>query len=306
LLFFLVSFILLYFLPEQAFAFGPLVHLKLAEEILRERHFFPDFVRIALSASPLAYLYGSFLADLILGKSFFVSDREHSHSWEVGFQLLEKAESLEQKSFALGYLSHLAADTVAHNYFVPVLLLLRRKRFSRGHLSWELLYDRTVLPIFCQRLHLLLHHPARWIHLKFLQRHLKATLFSHPVNSFLFSSQIRLQNRYQRIRLVREIGRHEFPIPPLFSSRSERLARSAIYGLLRDPFHSPLLSLDPRGRESILRVKRISRNLSRKNAPLTLTQAHEAFFCVFTERIPFKESLDPAKAPLQRFDGAPS
>jgi hypothetical protein len=115
-----------------------------------------------------------------------------------------------------------------------------------------------------------------------------------------------LQNRYQRIRLVREIGRHEFPIPPLFSSRSERLARSAIYDLLRDPFHSPLLSLDPRGKESFFRVRRITRTLRRKNAPLTLSQAHEAFFGILSERIPFKESPDPARAPLQRFDGAPS
>ncbi|MCP4454154.1 MAG: zinc dependent phospholipase C family protein, partial [Planctomycetes bacterium] len=43
----------------------------------------------------------------------------HSHNWVTGFKLLSSAKDPRVLSYAYGYLSHLAADVVAHNYYVP-------------------------------------------------------------------------------------------------------------------------------------------------------------------------------------------
>src|SRR6185503_5197492 len=61
----------------------------------------------------------------------------HCHSWTVGQEIYDLAESDALRSFALGYLCHLAADTVAHNYFVPRQLVLTTATMGLGHSYWE-------------------------------------------------------------------------------------------------------------------------------------------------------------------------
>jgi hypothetical protein len=59
------------------------------------------------------FLYGNIMADTILGKKYLPDDKS-SHSWDVGLKLFDQAKSWPERAFAYGYLSHLAADTVAH------------------------------------------------------------------------------------------------------------------------------------------------------------------------------------------------
>lgn len=56
------------------------------------------------------------MADIILAKNLLPIEK-NSHSWEVGFSLLESAKKPSEKTFSLGYISHLAADTVAHGIY---------------------------------------------------------------------------------------------------------------------------------------------------------------------------------------------
>lgn len=268
-----------FLLPGDLCAFGPLTHLRYGEWILGVRACLPSYVGEAISASPLAYLLGSFLADLIVGKSFFVRDYEHSHTWETGFRLYERAGDREEASFMLGYLSHLAADTVAHNYFIPTFLLLNRRRW--GHLYWEMVYDRYSLPAHAHRLRFLVNHPRSRSLRRFLEVHLKETLFSHPLNSLLFSSQLRFLGRYQGVRLRLEARRGELFLAPGFARHCDDLALRAIYSLLRDGFPSPVVALDPRGRKALSRARFLSRSLnppSHPPIPLTLSEARKEFY----------------------------
>src|SRR2546428_465863 len=41
------------------------------------------------------------------------------------------------RAFGLGYLAHLAADSVAHNFFVPKQLAVTSSTSSLGHSYWE-------------------------------------------------------------------------------------------------------------------------------------------------------------------------
>ena len=53
-----------------------------------------------------------------IAKKYAAAGR-HCHSWPVGFEILDRARDEPLRAFSLGYLAHLAADVVAHNYFVP-------------------------------------------------------------------------------------------------------------------------------------------------------------------------------------------
>jgi hypothetical protein len=49
-----------------------------------------------------------------------------------------------ERAFILGYLGHLAADTIAHNHFVPYHLARYARTKGLGHLYWEMNADRFV------------------------------------------------------------------------------------------------------------------------------------------------------------------
>ena len=51
----------------------------------------------------------------------------------MGLEIYDKARDEALKSFALGYLAHLAADTVAHNFFVPRYLIIASRTSGVGH-----------------------------------------------------------------------------------------------------------------------------------------------------------------------------
>jgi hypothetical protein len=76
------------------------------------------------------------MADIIIGKKYMPREK-NSHSWQVGLSLLESSTKQQQKAFSYGYLSHLAADTVAHR------ILTKHKR-NLGHTIYELKADSIV------------------------------------------------------------------------------------------------------------------------------------------------------------------
>jgi hypothetical protein len=58
--------------------------------------------------------------------------------------MLANAESSASKAFCYGYLSHLAADTIAHNYYIPNQLYLTSSTKRLGHVYWEFRSDSDV------------------------------------------------------------------------------------------------------------------------------------------------------------------
>ena len=95
-----------------------------------------------LHAFPYDFLYGSIAPDTSFAKKYVPRGR-HSHFWHVGQETFDFAGSDALRAFGLGYLAHLAADTVAHNFFVPRQLLLQQQpdhgaptgRFARRPIS---------------------------------------------------------------------------------------------------------------------------------------------------------------------------
>ncbi|KJU83126.1 conserved hypothetical protein, secreted [Candidatus Magnetobacterium bavaricum] len=124
------------FTPSESYAWGPLTHMYLGNEILSASYLIPPVVYRLINTHRDDYLYGNIVADIVLGKKYLPQDRS-SHSWGFGFSLLDNARNQQQKAFAYGYLSHLAADTVAHE-------LLTREKKNIQHTLYELQADSLI------------------------------------------------------------------------------------------------------------------------------------------------------------------
>ena len=122
---------------------GPGQHLEFAERTVRRSERLPRGVASLLRENRKAYYYGSIAADIINFKAYG-GDYNHCHRWTIIDEMREIAETRAQEAFIYGYLSHLAADTIAHNHFVPYHLCRFARTKGLGHLYWELSADRYV------------------------------------------------------------------------------------------------------------------------------------------------------------------
>lgn len=127
-----------------AAAWGPGHHLEFAERVYRRRReLLPRDVAELLHEERDAYLYGNLAADIINFKGYGGA-YGHCHRWKIIDDMRALATTRREEAFVLGYLSHLAADTIAHNHFVPYHLARFARTRGLGHLYWEMNADRFV------------------------------------------------------------------------------------------------------------------------------------------------------------------
>jgi hypothetical protein len=126
--------------PSLSFAWGPMTHMYLGNEIFSYAPLIPAGIFSLIRQYRQDFLYGNLMADTIIGKKYLPDDKS-SHSWDVGLKLLEQADTWPAKSFAYGYLSHLAADTVAHG-------VLTEDKRNAGHAWIELKADSVINKVY--------------------------------------------------------------------------------------------------------------------------------------------------------------
>ena len=122
--------------PSDALAWTPGTHIYLGETVLANLGQLPDAMASLLRAFPYDFLYGNIAADTSIAKKYVPVGR-HCHSWRVGEEIRDQADSDALRAFSLGYLAHLAADAVAHNFFVPRQLVVTSRTIALGHSYWE-------------------------------------------------------------------------------------------------------------------------------------------------------------------------
>ncbi len=171
--------------PHSAYAWGPGVHIGVSLSVLAQMG---ESILSVVLPNLNEYLYGALAPDFIVGKKYL--KKGHSHEWGVGFDILKSSRSDAEKAFAYGYLTHLAADAVAHGVMIPELVGDSKHRNLR-HLYIEFLADAC-----CDREYRTL---AKRILNKYnaqLDNHFKfrvdSVLFSFPVSKLLFKSFTRL------------------------------------------------------------------------------------------------------------------
>ncbi|CAA9299827.1 MAG: hypothetical protein AVDCRST_MAG68-319 [uncultured Gemmatimonadetes bacterium] len=187
-------------LPDPAYAWGPATHVYLGQTLLSNLHLVPEAVRVLLAAHPWDFLYGSLAADISLAKKY-VPEGRHCHHWHVGEEIYASAPSDRLRAVGLGYLSHLAADTIAHNWYVPRQLLLTSSTKGLGHSYWEVRMDKHLGEGYTRLARsVVMDHDHTAADILFDQV-LSATLFSFRTNRRIFRGLIRFQDndRWQNV-----------------------------------------------------------------------------------------------------------
>src|SRR5918911_189046 len=199
-------------LPASAYAWTPGTHIFLGEAVLGSLAQLPAAMAELLRAFPYDFLYGSIAADTSIAKKYAPVGR-HCHSWNVGLELYDDARDEPLRAFALGYLAHLAADVVAHNWFVPIKLATTSSTSALGHSYWESRFESHLGEGFSRRARelILLDHSRSD---ELLDRVLSPTIFSTSTNRRIFRGMVYVTDTesWQRIfQVVKEYSRWDLP-----------------------------------------------------------------------------------------------
>jgi len=135
--------IIMALIPSEALAWGPAAHLAIGSHVLGALGALPGAIAAALASHPRSFLYGCLAADILVGKGCRPRPG-HSHGWGVALALLEQASTPRLTAHAYGYLTHLAADVIAHNYYVPNALGPWVRRGKLAHSYAEMLADAHI------------------------------------------------------------------------------------------------------------------------------------------------------------------
>ncbi|MDR2220329.1 MAG: zinc dependent phospholipase C family protein [Methylobacillus sp.] len=124
----------------DAHAWGLLTHVYFAQWLLWTLPLADPDLRRAAQRFPELILAGACLPDLALMSPAF----RDTHRWEHIRALLNGARNDEETAVALGYASHLLADVMAHNHFVPAHEALWFKKTLFTHMAGEWALDAHV------------------------------------------------------------------------------------------------------------------------------------------------------------------
>ena len=265
--------------PESAQAWTPGTHIYLGESVLANLPVLPAAIADLLRAYPFDFLYGNIAADSSIAKHYAPLGR-HCHFWHVGQEIHDLAESDAMRAFGLGYLCHLSADTVAHNYFVPRQLMLTSSTAAVGHSYWEARVESHLGDAYSKAAKdvILVDHGDADAH---LDRIIAPTIFSVRTNRRLFRGMVHLTetNGWQRAtRVAREYSR--WPLADLDVDRHLGLSFDFMMDLLGGS-DSAALRLDPSGERPLKIAKQLRRQVlreaGRRNVGLLRDAAHEHF-----------------------------
>ena len=288
---------LLLLLPETAYAWTPGTHVFLGDAVLRNAALLPVAIADLLRAFPHEFLYGSIAADTSIAKKYAPAGR-HCHSWNVGFEIHDAARDEPLRAFALGYLAHLAADAVAHNYFVPRQLAITSSTSSLGHSYWESRFETHLGERSSRKARELIlrdHGAADAL----LDRILSPTLFSTSTNRRIFRGIVHAADAdsWQRIfQLMLENSRWDLTDGEV----GVYLARSFdfIVDLLRRFDAAEPYALDPSGDEPLRLAKRVRRYALRHGGPDEVRERANEHFGMPDSVLAFARELpDPLYVP---------
>lgn len=253
----LFAFLLLILLPGEALAWGPGVHMAIGNHVLTHLHLLAPAVGAVLTAHPEQFLYGCLSADIFIGKGSKFTPT-HSHNWDTGKALLRQAEDIQAQAYAYGYLSHLAADVIAHNYLVPNMLGFSAGRGKFAHTYVEMLADLQVEWPSKQASRIFrIPHPEADNSLV-LTMGQKKLPFSIKKSIFRQSLHLVEEKSYKRsLRMFR--GLLPFARKEAFIAEAIAHAQDLVMDLLKNPQRSPVLECDPIGSMNLDQVRRFQR-----------------------------------------------
>lgn len=253
---------LLFFSAENAWAWGPGMHLVVGNQLLDNLHLITPFVGELISSHRRAFLYGCLSADIFIGKGSAFRPG-HSHNWATGFRLLETVTKPRLMAYAYGYLTHLAADTIAHNYYVPNLLAVAGSSGTASHVYFEMQADSRMDWDRDQALELF-RRPNK------SADGLLLSATSHRKWPFLLKKRLMIGglSLFGRKQWGNSLGLAERILPTInyesFLDRMTRLSFTVAADCLNAPVSSPVVRLDPIGSKALEMVRSLRAHTGRQ------------------------------------------
>ena len=276
-----LALLLVAFSPEPAWAWGPATHAYLGQQVLSSLHLVPEAVRVLLAAHPFDFIYGSLAADISLAKKY-VPEGRHCHHWHIGEEIAAAGSTDRLRAVGLGYLAHLAADTIAHNYFVPRQLLLTSSTKGLGHGYWEARMDTLMGDRYMRLARTAVMDHDHSAADALFDRVLSATLFSFQTNRRIFRGMIRFQDndRWQNI-FGGIITRSRWELTPDLARAYMTRSFDYVVDYLSRRGEALAAGLDPIGERNLALSKKVRRLAMRDGAaerPELLAEMAEEFF----------------------------
>ncbi|NOY45905.1 MAG: zinc dependent phospholipase C family protein [Deltaproteobacteria bacterium] len=249
-------------IPAAALAWGPATHLEIGTRVLENLPLLPAALQALLRGHPLDFLYGSIAADIVVAKRLTHYLR-HCHRWTVGLEVLSRARRPSQEAFAWGYLAHLAADVVAHNYFVPFKTILSFPTRAMNHAYWEVRFD-THAPREVWQIPYRISREMHQDNDELLKSVLSRTLLSFQTNKVIFNSVVlmgRFRGWHEIIR--QSMGQSRVVLDPERVARYKDLSLNAVLAYLIDREEAWCFRADPTGHQSLKAAGLIRAHLRR-------------------------------------------
>jgi hypothetical protein len=246
--------------PDSVYAWGPGFHLQLGTAVLGNLQLLPAPLATLLGNFQNDFLYGCISADITLGKKY-TGYLLHCHRWHAGKNLLEKSGTDAQRACAYGYISHLAADTIAHCYYVPLSIMRSYQSVVMKHAYWEVRFDSfTPQEIWDRGRRVALDHFQDNDAL--LRREISNTIFSFGTNKKIFNSILlvsRLEKWQQLIAAMNDVSRFQLEEEEI--AEFTRLSHQAVLETLTDVDSSSWLAADPTGEQALKAAESVRKNL---------------------------------------------
>jgi hypothetical protein len=227
----------------SASAWGPGNHMEFALRVLRSRRKLPAAVSKLLREERAAFLYGNIAADIINLKGYG-GHYNHCHRWTIVEEMQARAQRPAQEAFALGYLAHLAADTIAHNHYVPYHLARYARSKGLGHLYWEMRADGFV-------------PESHWKLVGRLKRDRGLDTLDQLVNEAVPKKALSMRTNklvFNHVLLIAERDRWRSGIARIHGMSSAPLTRDFLASFQRAAVGRIRLAMSPRGLEQLLHL----------------------------------------------------
>lgn len=262
--------------PHDALAWGAGIHLQMGIAVLNNLSALPPSIAAVIGEFPHDFLYGCVAADITIGKKF-THYLLHCHRWRIGLKVLENAGPAPQKACAYGYLSHLAADTIAHSYFVPYKIMRSFSTLTLKHAYWEMRFENFVEKEIWETGRKISQENYQ-SNDALLRRVLSDTIFSFGTNKRIFNSILlvsRLEKWQQVLQTLSESSRYSLEE----SDRDEYmgLVQVAVFDFLNKFEESPYFQADPTGERALATAEAVRKNLRLlyRNGKVTKNQAQQ-------------------------------
>lgn len=246
--------------PGAAHAWGGGIHIQAGLSVLAALDTLPADVAAVLASHPRDYLYGCIAADIIVGKKY-THYMLNCHRWGIGRKVLQAARSDGEKACAYGYLSHLAADGIAHNYFVPYKIMRSFASVTMKHTYWEMRFETFADKVVWERARDICRTDQS-ANDTLLRGVLTRTIFSFGTNKRIFNS-IMLLSRLERWQKVMQTLSNNSRYTLAESDRDEYMALTerAVFDFLRHSEDSACLRMDPTGEKTLAAAEAVRKNL---------------------------------------------